>query len=600
MNGKIKILDESVANIIAAGEVVENPASMIKELIENSLDAGADSIMLEVEKGGRYVKISDNGSGMGKDDLYLSIERHATSKIVTKEDIFNLKTLGFRGEALASIAAVSKLTISSKIEEESVGNSIFVSAGSIRKTGEISRNRGTEIEVVDLFKNTPARLKFLRTEATEYGKIKDIVLREALGNAKTAFTLKINGKESMKTSGKGLESCIMELFGKNVLKNMIKTDIGYLGNQEIMKSTKEFIFTYFNGRYAKSQVAESAVIDGYYTKTEKGKYPFAIIFIDIPTGEIDVNVHPSKKIVKFSNGTKVYDMIKNSINESFAEKEMEFMPLIQIEEEIKIENREENIENKVYSFKAEMENGEKVKLFETKEPSVNYIRNYEKEPYKIENREDINNMEENREIIKNKEEKIEEKRDLIRNRKVIGQIRNMYIMCEGSEGIEIYDQHIVHERILYEELKEKFYGNGIAVQTLLFPFKMDIDEREKGIIFENIDIFNKFGFDIEEFGERDIVVRAVPHFDFRKKIEEVLKELIADIVSGSDMADIREQIIVSMSCKGAVKAGEYLTQQEMEILIEKLIKIGKYTCPHGRPIILKLSFDEMDKKFGRK
>ena len=189
---------------------------------------------------------------------------------------------------------------------------------------------------------------------------------------------------------------------------------------------------------------------------------------------------------------------------------------------------------------------------------------------------------------------------MIRNRKVIGQIRNMYIMCEGSEGIEIYDQHIVHERILYEELKEKFYGNGIAVQTLLFPFKMDIDEREKGIIFENIDIFNKFGFDIEEFGERDIVVRAVPHFDFRKKIEEVLKELIADIVSGSDMADIREQIIVSMSCKGAVKAGEYLTQQEMEILIEKLIKIGKYTCPHGRPIILKLSFDEMDKKFGRK
>lgn len=600
MNGKIKILDESVANIIAAGEVVENPASMIKELIENSLDAGADSIMIEVEKGGRYVKISDNGSGMAKDDLYLSIERHATSKIATKEDIFNLKTLGFRGEALASIAAVSKLTISSKTEEESVGNSIFVSAGNIRKTGEISRNRGTEIEVVDLFKNTPARLKFLRTEATEYGKIKDIVLREALGNAKTAFTLKINGKESMKTSGKGLESCIMELFGKNVLKNMIKTDIGYLGNQEIMKSTKEFIFTYFNGRYAKSQVAESAVIDGYYTKTEKGKYPFAIIFIDIPTGEIDVNVHPSKKIVKFSNGTKVYDMIKNSINESFAEKEMEFMPLIQIEEEIKIENREENIENKVYSFKAEMENGEKVKLFETKEPSVNYIRNYEKEPYKIENREDINNMEENREIIKNKEEKIEEKRDLIRNRKVIGQIRNMYIMCEGSEGIEIYDQHIVHERILYEELKEKFYGNGIAVQTLLFPFKMDIDEREKGIIFENIDIFNKFGFDIEEFGERDIVVRAVPHFDFRKKIEEVLKELIADIVSGSDMADIREQIIVSMSCKGAVKAGEYLTQQEMEILIEKLIKIGKYTCPHGRPIILKLSFDEMDKKFGRK
>lgn len=595
MNGRIKILDESVANIIAAGEVVENPASMIKELIENSLDAGADSIMIEVEKGGRYVKISDNGCGMEKDDLYLSIERHATSKISTKEDIFNLRTLGFRGEALASISAVSKLTISSRTEYESVGNFIFVSAGSIRKTGEISRNRGTEIEVRDLFANTPARLKFLRTEATEYGKIKDIVLREALGNPKTSFTLKINGKESMKTSGNGIESSIMELFGRTVLKNMIKTDLGYLGNQEIMKSTKEFIFTYFNGRYAKSQIAENAVIDGYYTKTAKGKYPFVILFIDIPNGEIDVNVHPSKKIVKFSNGTKVYDMIKNSIDESFIEKEMEFMPVLN-----GVENSNENkveSEHKVHSFKEEIQKQDSVKLFEAKEPEVSYRKSEEERVFpKVEIREEkIREYKESEISKKETFEKVE-----TREVRLIGQMRNMYIVCEGRDGMEVYDQHIVHERILYEELKEKFYGSGIAVQTLLFPFKMEIDEREKGIIFENIDIFNKFGFDIEEFGERDIVVRTVPHFDFRKKIEDVLKELIVDIVAGSDMSDIREKIIVSMSCKGAVKAGEYLTQDEMEILIEKLIKIGKYTCPHGRPIILKLSFDEMDKKFGRK
>jgi len=299
--GYIKILDEKVSNIIAAGEVVENPASMIKEMIENSLDAKATMIKIEVFKSGTDVKVSDNGIGMDKDDTLLSVERHATSKIKEKEDVFNLSTYGFRGEALSSIAAVSKLTITTRSENSPAGYRIGCYGGVVRKFEEVSRNVGTEMEVRDLFYNTPARRKFLRKMSTEYGKIRDIVLKEALSNSNVAFSLELDGKSTIKTSGKGIENTILELFGKSVLRNLKKFEYGYLGNVEILRSSKDFMFTFVNNRYVKSATIERAVIDGYYTKLMKGKYPFAIIFYNADPKEIDVNVHPSKKIVKFSN-----------------------------------------------------------------------------------------------------------------------------------------------------------------------------------------------------------------------------------------------------------------------------------------------------------
>ena len=324
---KIKILDESVSNIIAAGEVVENPASMIKELVENSLDAGATSIKIEVFNGGKDVKIIDNGSGMGKNDIMMSIERHATSKISSKDDIFNLMTYGFRGEALASISSVSKMSISSKTNESNVGYKMNSYGGSIRNVEEISKNTGTEIEIRDLFYNTPARKKFLRKESTEYNKIRDIVLKEALVNYDVSFTLLFDDKPSIKTSGKGIENTILELFGKTVLKNLKKFEYGYLGSVEILRSSKDYIFTYINKRYVKSNTIERAVIDGYYTKLMKGKYPFAVIFLDTDPKEIDVNVHPSKKIVKFSNDKVIYSQIKNAMNDFFyLEKRQEWQP----------------------------------------------------------------------------------------------------------------------------------------------------------------------------------------------------------------------------------------------------------------------------------
>ena len=315
--GYIKILDEKVSNIIAAGEVVENPASMIKEMIENSLDAKATMIKIEVFKSGTDVKVSDNGIGMDKDDTLLSVERHATSKIKEKEDVFNLSTYGFRGEALSSISAVSKLTITTRSENSPAGYRIGCYGGVVRKFEEVSRNVGTEMEVRDLFYNTPARRKFLRKMSTEYGKIRDIVLKEALSNSNVAFSLELDGKSTIKTSGKGIENTILELFGKSVLKNLKKFEYGYLGNVEILRSSKDFMFTFVNNRYVKSATIERAVIDGYYTKLMKGKYPFAIIFYNADPKEIDVNVHPSKKIVKFSNDKIVYNEIKSAIDDFF-------------------------------------------------------------------------------------------------------------------------------------------------------------------------------------------------------------------------------------------------------------------------------------------
>ena len=315
--GIIKVLDESVSNMIAAGEVVENPASMIKELLENSLDAGSKNIKIDVKNGGKHVIISDDGKGMSQEDLLMSVERHATSKIRKKEDLYNLFTYGFRGEALSSIAAVSKMILSSKDEESSIGSTVNVSSGKITGLKEVQRNRGTTIEIKDLFFNTPARLKFLRKATTEYMNIKDIVIQEALGNADIAITLILDDKVSIKTTGNGLDNAVVEIFGNNVLKNCKKFSMGYLGNGFLYRSTKDSIFTFVNGRMVKSKLIENAVIDGYYTKLMKGKYPFAIIFLEIDPQEVDVNVHPSKKIVKFSDEKFIYEKILREIENTF-------------------------------------------------------------------------------------------------------------------------------------------------------------------------------------------------------------------------------------------------------------------------------------------
>ena len=683
--GYIKILDEKVSNIIAAGEVVENPASMIKEMIENSLDAKATMIKIEVFKSGTDVKVSDNGIGMDKDDTLLSVERHATSKIKEKEDVFNLNTYGFRGEALSSIASVSKLTITTRSENTPVGYKIGCYGGVVRKFEEVSRNVGTEMEVRDLFYNTPARRKFLRKMSTEYGKIRDIVLKEALSNSNVAFSLELDGKSTIKTSGKGIENTILELFGKSVLRNLKKFEYGYLGNVEILRSSKDFMFTFVNNRYVKSTTIERAVIDGYYTKLMKGKYPFAIIFYNTDPKEIDVNVHPSKKIVKFSNDKIVYNEIKSAIDDFFYYNDREnwqpnidlIKKNININENVAVENDDlfsddilkgenqkvislETFDGKILentknsnekdNFSADdfnkndrnsefSDNSENI-TYNTFSSDENFVNNKNENSSKLD--EIWNKMNENsNKIVENNvenfeiEDKFQTKKsehssnfenyrnfDIINENTtdgshykvgtfekhvgkqfhydILGQIFDTYILVRRDDELEIYDQHIIHERILYEELKDKFYNKKLESQHLLLPLKMEITGIEKNIIFENIEIFRDFGFDIDEFSEDEIVIRAVPAFDFRDSIENVFLQLIMDLKNEVEVKDLRENIIISMSCKGAVKAGQRLDMFEMQNMVRRIHEVGKYTCPHGRPIIVKLSRNDLDKMFGRR
>ena len=691
--GIIRILDESVSNVIAAGEVVENPASMIKEMIENSLDAKATMIKIEVFKSGVDVKISDNGIGMDKDDTLLSVERHATSKILKKEDVFNLTTYGFRGEALSSIAAVSKLTILTRTKDSSVGYKISSYGGVVRNFEEVSKNVGTEVEVRDLFYNTPARKKFLRKTSTEYSKIREIVLKEALANSDVSFSLDLDGKKILRTSGNGMENTILELFGKSVLKNLKKFEYGYLGNVEILRSTKDFLFTFVNNRYVKSLTIERAIIDGYYTKLMKGKYPFAIIFYNTDPKEIDVNVHPSKKIVKFSNDKIVYSEIKSAIDDFFYYADREnWQPNIdlikkninlnekkemkddlfsdevpKIEEnkffsletfDGKIQTEEKNQENqknkRTEEYKKNKENKEETEI--KKENLNKFFQNSEKfekiekdeehekkdgKNRKVEKNQEIEEIKKIFEIEKNSKigeninydlnkfskkdknknfeiknnETLEIKQEKNSNYKVgtfekfegekvvydiLGQIFDTYILVKKNDELEIYDQHIIHERILYEELKEKFYGKKIDSIQLLIPKKMEVTSIEKEIIFENIEIFNNFGFEIDEFYENEILIRAVPVFDFRESCENVFEKLLNDLKNEVEIKDLREKIIISMSCRGAVKAGQKLSFDEMQNMVRRIHEVGKYTCPHGRPIIVKLTKNDLDKMFGRR
>ena len=634
---RIRILDESVSNAIAAGEVVENPTSMIKELIENSLDAGSKEIKLEVWNGGLDISISDSGCGMSKEDLLLSIERHATSKISTKDDLFNIRTYGFRGEALSSIASVSKMILSSRTEDTQNGTQMNVLGGKVTNLKDIQKNVGTQIEIKDLFYNTPARKKFLRKENTEYLNIKDIFLREALANPNVKFILNIEGKESIKTSGNGIENAILEIFGKNYLKNFSKFSLGYLGNANLFKANRDSIFVFINGRSVKSKIVEEAVIAAYHTKLMKGKYPTALIFLEVEPSEIDVNVHPSKKIVKFANQNAIFDLVRGEIESFFTDAEDFISPYIETENEVEeIDKKVENTKNNfldINDFKDDMQDFSQLSVVAKEDYSKKDYTNIKVEKEKTfgsaetttESPINQNEIKENSKNIENfdssvKRETFDEAKDkYIFNQedtsrgkifddfsslknidfKVIGQVFDTFILVERNGLLEIYDQHIIHERILYEKLKQEYYNHSMSKQNLLVPIRFELDPREKQLALENIEIFSSFGFDIDDFDKNEILLRSIPTMNLRDSYENIFREILDNISKNKDV-DIRENIIVSMSCKGAIKANHKLTIEEMYSMVAKLHEVGEYTCPHGRPIIVKMSLLDLEKLFKRK
>lgn len=553
----IKILDETVSNIIAAGEVVENPSSMIKELYENSIDAKCKNIEINIKSDLSYFKITDDGVGMQKDDVYLSIQRHATSKLKTKEDIFNLNTFGFRGEALASISAVSKMSLSSKTKIDKFGTKITVFGGNIVSDSKIAMKTGCIIEIRDLFYNTPARKKFLRKDQTELTAIKDILIKLALSNPNVSTKLFIDNKKSISTTGTGIDNTIIELLGKNIFKNLKKFKYGYLGTSEIYRSSKNYIHTYINSRYCKSNVIERAVIDGYYTKLMKNKYPFAIILYDINPSEVDVNVHPSKKIIKFSDDKIVYKDIRNSIEEFF------------YEDDRKNYNKDINVTTQITHENT------------INEPTINNIFNNS-------NISTLFSM-----------ENISVTNDDI-HYDILGQVFDTYIVVQNKDSIDFYDQHAMHERITYEKLKDKYYNQTMSKKQLLIPELISLSIIEKNTLFDNINIFKDFKFEIDEISETDIIVRAVPDFELRNSTEKILKGIIECLIDNKTVTDIREKIIISLSCRSSIMAGQKLSLSQMKELIVNLHKINKYNCPHGRPIISTITKNDLDKMSKRK
>ncbi|MGL5971871.1 MAG: DNA mismatch repair endonuclease MutL [Cetobacterium sp.] len=595
--GIIKILDESLSNMIAAGEVVENPASLIKELLENSLDAESKYIKIDVKKGGKDIKFIDDGKGMSREDLLLCVERHATSKISSKDDLFNLNTYGFRGEALSSIAAVSKMIISTKTKEDIIGYSINVSGGKITNLKEIQKSCGTEIDIKDLFFNTPARLKFLRKDSTENTRIKEIVLQEALANPEVSIILTIDTKESIRTSGNGIENTLIELFGISTLKNLKNVKFGYLGNISITKSTKDSIFIFVNNRPVKAKIIEEALIDGYYTHLMKGRYPFAIINLKVDPKTIDVNVHPSKKIIKFSDENEIYQEIFR-ITQSTLTKEF-IMPILEVKQELnKFENfditENENLKNLKKDFDF-FEINDIKRVVEIKEEIQTSFENNNslfipEKPILIHTSENHIKPEVNNTNIKNYQNKI----------KVIGQFSKSFILVEENRDLIIYDQHIVHERILYEKLKNEYLQHKIASQALLVPIKVSLSIKQIQLLKDKKEFFKEFGFEIDQFNDSDFLIRSVPVLNTKDSFENIFFEILNGLNKVNSKNEVIENIIISMSCRGAIKANENLTIFEMEELISQLHEIGRFTCPHGRPITFKISLLDMEKGFKRK
>ncbi|MGL5001009.1 MAG: DNA mismatch repair endonuclease MutL [Cetobacterium sp.] len=617
--GLIKILDESLSNMIAAGEVVENPASLIKELLENSLDADSKYIRIDTKNGGKDIKFIDDGRGMSREDLLLCIERHATSKISSKDDLFNLNTYGFRGEALSSICAVSKMIISTKRKDEIIGHSINVSAGKITNLKEFQKSQGTEIDIKNLFFNTPARLKFLRKDSSENVKIKEIVLQEAIANPDVSITLSIDGKESIRTSGKGMENTLIELFGISILKNLKKVEFGYIGNISITRSTKDYIFTFVNNRPVKSKIIEEALIDGYYTHLMKGKFPFAIVNLKVNPNSIDVNVHPSKKIIKFSDEKKIYDEIFSITNSALNMNKDFTTPTFEVKKELiefesfdaknikKIEISKKDFEisdfndiKRVVKIKEEIQTSfeSNSNLFIPQD--IIPVDDIQIKNFEISNMPEVVLIESSVNKINDTFKNQPTAKDTFKDLKIIGQFSNSFILVEENKELIVYDQHIVHERILYEKLKNEYLQNKVASQALLVPIKVSLTLKQIDLLKDKIQLFQDFGFEIDEFNDSDFLIRSVPALETKDSFENIFFEILNGLNKVNSKNEVIENMIISMSCRGAVKANQKLSFLEMEKLISQLHEIGRFTCPHGRPITFKISLLDMEKGFKRK
>ena len=576
--GNIKLLDQVLSNKIAAGEVVERPASVVKEVLENSLDAKATQIIIKIKEAGKKeIMISDNGIGMDKEDAVLAFSRHATSKLKNERDLFKIATLGFRGEALASIASVSNVVLETCKENE-VGTKVELINGKVESVEPSKSNKGTTIYIRNLFYNTPARLKFLKSDNVEFSHISDVVMKLALAYPHVSFTLYNEDKVSFYSSGKGnVLEIISSLYGLDVAKNMNKFEgsnddfsvSGYTSSLGVSRSNKYGIITILNGRCVRLTGAINAIIESYKTYLSDDRYPITVINIETDYSLVDVNVHPSKQEVRLSKELELKELIYDSIKDIFMVK---------------------NIAPKVM-----------VKEVEKKEQTTLTINDFNIGSNTYESTLTINEnlVGESKVSYENNDESITKTRLT-----PIGQYIAKYILASDSENLYIVDQHAAAERINYELFTKKFNDFSSWTYTdLLIPMVVTLTKKESAVLLESLDVLKEVGITIEEFGEDSFRVTSIPTWMKEVDSNDYLDEIIEQVVSGNkkiDLQTLRIHVISTMACKASLKANKVLSYFEMQTLLDNLLKCDNpYTCPHGRPTTIIYSTNDLDKLFKR-
>ena len=592
--GNIVLLDDLTINQIAAGEVIERPANVVKELVENAIDAGATSITVEIKNGGKtFIKVMDNGKGILKEDIPNAIERHATSKIKNIEDLENTYSMGFRGEALASIVSISKLTIISKTKEDELGFKVVVEAGNIIEAESTGCKTGTTMIVENLFFNTPVRYKFLKQDAQEFKYIKEFIQKCAFANLNISFRLISDNKQVFQSTGNGnIRDLVYTVYGKEISDNIIDVNFeeedikvtGVIGNTLMARESRKDQIVFLNKRNIRNQILLNSADQAFKGGTGIGKYGFFILNLDMPASYYDVNVHPTKMEVRFKDEGKIYRVFYHAIKSSILTKDF----LGNNEQEL---NKKDYVENE-YQFLTNHFNNDNTSN------NITRINTYKTEQ---------NNNTTNAEITSVSEQNANNEKDLINRineRKVDyiykGILFRTYIVIEVADEIYLIDQHAAHERLLYEKIKANYKSNiKENSQMMLVPEVYDLTHKEIEFVQNNLEMFKNIGFDIEIFGENSIKVNGIPDIDYRVNSKNVFLDTLDEMLTNerSSSKDIEERFIATVACKAAVKANMDLNKEEVDSLIQNLLTLkNPYTCPHGRPTTIKFSKNELNKK----
>lgn len=578
---RIKQLSKHLINQIAAGEVIERPSSVVKELTENSVDAGATKISIEINNDCRDIRVADNGCGIYPDDIMLAFSKHATSKIATDEDLFNIHTLGFRGEALSSIISISKLTCTTRTADFDTGTKVKCENSEVKQV-ETGCAIGTIMNIRDLFYNIPARLKFLKSSNTEFSYIQELVQSIALAHPECSFELKKNGKIVLKTSGQNnLLQTIKEVYSTDIISNLkevLKTDqlagmkiSGYVSTPNYTRSSKKGYHIYINGRTVKCPVFQKAIDTAYKSLIANGKYPFVVLNLELPPADVDVNVHPTKKEVRYKNTNQVFNFIFASIQAgltNYIERQSarSFDPQSFTPQPVQQSNVVDFVQPKLES------SGE---IYFDKKDDTIYVSD------KLMQEEEENFSQQKKEKAEQRQFFVPVEKEPEPEENIIGQYKNTYILVEKEDGLEIIDQHIAEERYIYEKLMAE---KNIVSQMLFVSDVVPVSSTEAELIKENIDKFEKFGFGIEFLKENELIFRKVPQMIAKVNPKEILADILANIEGNIDR--LEEHILITTACKASVKAGQKLSTWQMQEIVKKWRTTKMpYTCPHGRPVV---------------